>query len=487
MVPYIIKSFRGGVSDESDKGIAGSFKFGYGCEIHDRNDTLKAGQSMQTINESLINDLIQFMVAASDGTTYCFGSAGSIYARSGDGAWNFAYNDENGNIKGASEWKLSDGNNYLVWATNTSVARAALNGSLDLPWAAGVAAQDYKTTLDAADWHTMKQAMGMLCIANGNFLATIDYDGNFDPADLNIRPGNLIKTLEERDDYAILGSGRKDNSEEGHLWSWISTATNWIQKKRIPVKGVNALVNTEMLLLQGGSDGEIFYSDFVNAVPLHAIPGGGQVYPDGVSIENDLAVFGFFGGTYPGIWTYGRRMKNRPSVLNYGYRLAKTVAGSSVSTIGAVAVVNGELLASWGTTDGSISDYGIDSSSSTTKATALYEGLEFDGNLPHLKKIFDTVKLIMTPLPSGTSISVKYKADKATIGGDSSAGAGWTYALTGSGATTFSEANAVEAIFNISKPANTYEVGLELNPSVNDTPEILAITTYISNESNEYA
>ena len=34
MIPYIIKSFRGGVSDESNKGVAGAYKFGYGLDIH---------------------------------------------------------------------------------------------------------------------------------------------------------------------------------------------------------------------------------------------------------------------------------------------------------------------------------------------------------------------------------------------------------------------------------------------------------------------
>src|SRR3990167_3260098 len=179
MLSYIIKSFRGGVSDENDKGIPGSFKHGYALDIHKKSDSLTCKQTMADVTPAAMNDLIRFMVPASDGTTYCFGSAGSIWARSGDGAWNFAYNDENGAIKGAAEWKLSDGNNYLVWATATSVARVAMNGSLAVPWGGGVATQDYKTTLNSASWHTMAQANGQLMIANLESLATIDYDGNY--------------------------------------------------------------------------------------------------------------------------------------------------------------------------------------------------------------------------------------------------------------------------------------------------------------------
>ena len=209
MIPYIIKSFRGGVSDESDKGIQGSFKHGYGLDIHSRDDILVNGSSVVTVDSSTVNDLIQFFVPASDGSMYAFGSTGSIYSISGnagDPAVNFVYNDENGAIKGAAEWKESDGNNYLYWATNSSVARALMNGSLDVPWVAGVVSQDYKTTLDVATWHTMKNAMGQLNIANGNYLASIGYDGSFDIADLNLRPGNLLKCMEERDDFVLIGS-----------------------------------------------------------------------------------------------------------------------------------------------------------------------------------------------------------------------------------------------------------------------------------------
>ena len=479
MNSYVIKNFRGGISDESDKGIAGSYKHSHSLDIHSRDDSLKCGSSAVVANETLITDLIQFFVPAADGSTYAFGSAGSIYARTGDtddGAWNFAYNDENGEIRGAGEWEGSDGVRYMYWSTATSVARRDMStGAKDLPWINAM--QDYKTTLEDVDWHTMNIAAGQLNIANGNDLASIDYSGGFTASDLDIIPGNLIKCLEERDDFIILGSERSDESEEGHLWSWILTAQSWVQKKRIPAKGVNALLTTELMLAQAGANGELFYSDFANQVPLCAIPGGGQVNPGGASILNDIAVFGFYKGTYPGIWSYGRRMKNRPYALNYEYRLAKTVAGSSVTEIGAVAVVNGDLLASWKTKDESTLSYGVDQVSSTTKATAIYEGLEFDGGSPHLNKTIDHIALIMSPLPTGCSVSAKFKLDKESD---------WRYAVLGGESTTFSSTGETVAIFNLTKPGRIYEVGCELNPSGANSPEIQAIVSYISEENTEF-
>ena len=483
-IPYIIKSWRGGISDESDKGVAGSYKFSYGLDIHGRNDVLTSKQAMTTAfgsSNTTQTGIISWFVNASDGSTYCFGSTGSVFARSGDGNFNLVYNDENGAIKGAAEFQLSDGNNYLFWSTGTSLARKLMPGITVAPdsgagrWTDVTA--NYKTTLDSSDWHTMMVAGGQLNIANNNYLASVAYDGTFDPADLDIIPGNIIKCLEERDDYVILGSYREDKSEEGHIWSWITSATNWIQKKRVPIKGVNSLITAETMLLQGGSDGELFYSDFNSAIPLHGIIGGGSTMPGGVSIEDDLAIFGVYGGTYPGIWSYGRKRKNRPMALNYDYRLAGTVAGSSISTIAALTTVDGLVMASWGTTDGSTSDYGVDIVDSSNKASSVFEGLEFTNGVPHLKKMFDTVKLSQSSMPAGSFLSVKFKLDKESD---------WRYAVTGSGSTTYSETGSTEAIFSIGKIGTVYEVGVENTPSGNNSPEIFGVTTYISNEQYEY-
>lgn len=476
MIPYTIKTFRGGKSDESDKGIAGSFKYGHGLDIHGEDDVIRCGSTMATINETTVVDLIHHFVTAADGSTYAFGNGGKVYSIAGhnaDPVVSLKYTDSNGAILGAAEWELNDGNNYLFWATATSIARKLLPG--DDAW--GDVTQNWKVTLDSATYHTMKNIAGALMIANREFLASVDYYGNFDPAALNIRPGNLIKCLEERDDYAILGSYRLDNAEEGHIWSWVTTASNWIQKKRIPVKGVNALITAELMLLQGGAEGEIFFSDFIESVPLNSISGLGQVNPGGVAIENDLATFGFYGGSYPGIWQFGRRRKNRPFSLNYAYRLAPTVGGSTVAEIGATKVSNGILFASWKTTETDSSKYGIDCVSSTTKATGVYEGLEFDGGIPYQEKLYQHVKLTMAPLASGTSVSVKFKLNKES---------GWRYASLGDGGTTFSTAGATKAIFNITKPGEVYEVGVELNPSGSSTPEVLSINTYIGEEGYEF-
>ena len=196
MADYVIKTFRGGVSDESDKGVAGAFKHGYALDIHGRDDILACSSTMATINESTITDLIHFFITASDGSTYAFSDTGRIYSIAGhkdDPVTTLVYTDTNGKIKGAAEWELSDGNNYIFWATDTSISRKLFPGDTTVTWTD--VTQNWKTTLDGAEWHTMDMAGGQLMIVNANALATIDFDGNFIAQDLNVRPGNILTAL----------------------------------------------------------------------------------------------------------------------------------------------------------------------------------------------------------------------------------------------------------------------------------------------------
>ena len=445
---------------------------------------------MSTIgSSSVVKDLVKFKVTARDGTTYCFGSAGSVYAIAGDPndpVVTGVYNDENGEIKGAAEWKESGGTNYLYWATSTSIARMALNGSPDTPWAAGVVTQDYKTTLDNWAYHPMQVANGSLVIGNGNFLATIAYDGAFNNAEMNIRPGNVVKCLAERDDYAIIGSERVDNAEEGHIWSWIVGNASYSQKRKIPVKGVNALIDAERLLLQGGGVGEIFYSDFSNVAPLNAIPAGGKCSSQ-IDILNDLAIFGIYGaGDQSGIYSYGRRMLNRPFALNHEFKLKPTVEGQTVQEIGGTWVSSSVAFASYKIA-GSATYYGIDMVSTTTRAVARLEGLEFAGGQPHLKKRYLSEKVVMEPLPTGCSVNVIYKPNRQSTGGSSSAGEGWKYAKIADGSsTTYSVVDSTEAEFIINENAKVYEIGVEITPNEGLTPEITALVGYLGDESSNH-
>lgn len=472
-IPYIISSFRGGVSDEDSVGIKGSFKYGQSLSIHKRRDSLTCGQTMLPIGVGTVVDFVKYFVCGSDGSTYAFGDAGKIYAITGDSDHKVSlmHTETLGEIKGAGEWGLNDGTYHIYWSASTAIARKAKSTSGYNDW--GDAAVWKNELVGSESYHPMKRACGAFMIGNGDYLAMLEFDGSWNPIAMNIEPGNVIKCLESRGDYLIMGSENRDLAEEGHIWKWITSAVNYVDKKKIPVKGVNALIDAELGLLQGGEDGEIFISDFANIEPQVAVPGGGYSLGGSATIDNDLALFGIYGGTYPGLWSYGRRAKNRPVVLNQEYRLSQTIAGNTLTGVGGVVSNNGTIYAGWKTAVA----YGIDCASSTTKATALYEGLEFDGESPHLNKYFRDIHLILAPLPAGTSVAVKIKADKA---------ASWIDLKTADGNTTFTTTDATEAVFLADIKAKILEIGITLTPNVNTSPEVLAIITYLEKETFNY-
>ena len=452
MNSYIIKSWRGGLSDEDSRGIKGSFKYGQSLSIHKRADTLSCGQKMIKESGTIVTDLILWSISASDGNSYHFGDTGKIYKRTSAGVWSLVYTDANGKINGAEEW-----NGNLYWATDTNLSKKPFPGASD--WSD--VSHNWQV-LDSAPWHSMVVGAGNqgdLFICNNDKLAMVDYSGVFTNEAVKIIPGNIIQCLISNDEDIIFGSKMAD-SEKGYLWAWNTLLQAWRKRKKIPVKGVNALVMSEIMIAQAGSNGETFFTNFVNTLPIITFPDGGQVNPGGVTNKGNLAMFGVYGSDKCGIYSYGRTAKNRPFALNLDYVLSPNKLADI--EIGAIKVVGDDLLASWkdGTT------YGVDVVDQNNKANAIFEGLDFDGNRPDIKKQPAFITILTKPLPTGCSIKAKYRIDKK---GD------WIYAKLGDGSDSFSTEGLTEAVFNVGGEGTILEVGVELFSNGNDSPEVLNI------------
>lgn len=533
---YEIKSFTG-LSDYEDKGIAGSFKFGANLDVRKRIDSLSAGQALteeglsgspsasqspsastspssspsttpspsasqspsaspsssaspstgispspsrspsasQSPSASVspshsnspspspsaglstvFDDLIHWFVESSDGYVYGFGNTGSIYRRDSDGITIRVYKDPNGAIKGASEWFTSDNKVWLYWATNNELVRKELPGRDDWNDVESVG------SLSTADYHMIKQAGGALMIGNGSNVAFVGYDGSFTPEATDLIPGNLIKTVVERDGRGIFGTVNASNT----------------------AKGVNGAIDTEYPLAQIGDNGEIFYANMTDSIPITRFPGGGKVNPGGVANEltpinffeyeegasswidknavGNMAMFGVFNADSGknGIYTYGRRRKNNPFVLNLEYEM-------DVDEIGAVISTNDIVLASY--KDGT--DFGVRAEDPNNKATGTYEGLDFKAPVKRPQNIVNwkMAELFFDPLPNGSSIEFWYKLDKT---------GSFVQAKVDDGSTSFSTANKKKAVFLIGANAQIFEPRVVLNPFGNYTPEVHRLRIY---------
>ncbi|KKT65316.1 MAG: hypothetical protein UW60_C0047G0007, partial [Candidatus Woesebacteria bacterium GW2011_GWA2_44_33] len=273
---YRIKGFRGGIADDAYKGVAGAFRFGYGLDIRNGADTLKCNQALEKDSGSVVTDLILFFVPASNGKLYGFGNTGNIYSKDTPAsAWVLRYTDPDGKIMGASEYTNNNGSGsyvpYLYWATETKLKRIPFSGSFP----GGV--ETFGTLNGDPAWHTMTIAVGVLQICDGRYIALVDYEGNFNNQALDLIAGNRTKTLLPQDQIAIIGSTKGDKIEEGWLWTWDKQQPSWILRRMIAEKGVNAMIQTDFIMVQAGISGGLYYWDTVNILRFKAFPGGGWV------------------------------------------------------------------------------------------------------------------------------------------------------------------------------------------------------------------
>jgi len=542
MPVFEIKSFSGGLSDYEDRGIKGAFKFGSGLDIRKDKDTLSCEQALvdegvteqsaspskspsasvspsaspspspslspspsasvslsmsqsASVSQSpsaskspsasaspsaskspshsvspspspsaglltVFAGLIRWFVKCSDGNTYGFDDTGRVYKRNSDGYWSQVYNNGGKAIKGAAEFPASTGKTYLYFATNTELHRKEIPGRAD--WNDVDDGDWPKTNLETADWHTMAEAGGALMIANGPFLAMVGYDESYTNEALDLIPGNIAKTIVERNGRAITGTVREGD----------------------PDRGVNAAIDAEVPLAQVGEDGEIYFANMSDSMPVKSFPGGGKCNPGGVANKveqvnffeweptalswidkqsvGNLALFGVYDAETGkgGIYSFGRVKKNGPFVLNLDFLL-------DVDEIGAVTVVDGKVMVSY--KDGT--DYGVKTEDATAKATGTYEGLDLKAPVkkPVNITVWKQAEYLMAPLPSGASVQFWYKLNKT---------GSFIQAKTADGQSSFSTANAQKAVFRIAADAEIFEPRPVLVPNGNNSPEIHRIRLY---------
>lgn len=547
MPVYEVTKFSGGISDFSDRGLPGSFKFGYGLDIRKTDDTLSCKQALvdegtilQSVSSSpspsasrspsssnspsaspsvspsssaspsnqfssskspsasrspsasnspsasrspsssisfspspsatytsIFKDLILWFVPASDGNLYGFGNTGYIYKRTLDGTWSIVYKSAS-KIKGAEEKPSSGGKTYLIWALNTEIHRKEIPGNAqwnDVDAAGSVQGDTWpKNNLTSTDWHTMKVVGGDVMIANKSTLAMAAYDDSYTNEALDLIPGNTAKTLVERNGRVITGTYRTAD----------------------PDKGINAAIDAEIPIAQVGDDGNIFYANMVDSVATKRLPGGGKVNPGAITNEVDqvnffewevnslswidkqvvgnMALLGVYDADsgMGGVYSFGRNNKNHPLILNLDYLL-------DVDEIGAVVHYNGLTFVSYRDTN----DFGVKVTSTTTKATGVWEGLEFRSPVRKPIEInsWMQAEVYCKSLPSGCSIEFWYKLDKT---------GSFIKAKVADGSVSYSTTNGQKAVFRIAAAGDIFEPRIVLNPTGNTSPEVLRLRVYFN-------
>lgn len=470
---WLIRSAVGGESNYEDKqSPRGSFKKGIGLDIRKDTDTLSCQQALvdETPPAGGFLGTILWFVPASDGNTYGFDDTGRIYKRDTNGVWTKVYTDTSGRITGAAERYSVGGSTFLTWATSDGrLNQKVLPGNGVVPWNdLNNIATWPKTNLVPSTWNTIRWVTGVLLVANANKVALVGYDDSYTNNALVLHPNAVAKEILERGDRAIIATSNKNNLQKALLFPWLpEIKQNFGTPKALPVKDINAMIDTEVPLLQAGSNGGIFFSDLINFQPIKIIRGGGQANPDGADILDGMAIFGIYGGTYPGIYSLGRTAKDKPFVLNLEYPI-------DADEIGAVKNIGTTVLVSYrkGSTKG------VKKIDTAAKATAYYYSLDVlvPSNFVD-PVIFDNVVLHTKPMPAGTAIEVWYRLDKRTSQYTNEAAVlsdatGWYQAKLEDNVAQFTATNETHAAFYIASLGKILEVKIVLIPNGNTSPEV---------------
>lgn len=469
-----ITDFNGGISPIKGKGVRGSFAFGYGLNIRD-NNTLKCNQRLVKDSGTTVVDLILVMFKASDGNVYAFGDTGKIY-RKVAGTWALAYTDSDGRISGACQFK-STSDTYILYATQTKLKRITLANAAGT-WSGNITTVDTFANGDADDFHTMRNAIGVVLIEDGDLLAEYDYEDAHNMAALRMPTGTIGKSMLDRNDRVIVGGREFD---DGRIITWERTQDSWEAKKPAQGNDVNGMGFLEQgVVAQVGDKGHLRYWNFGEVSPLIRIPGTANCYPGGVVEYGTLTHFGMNGGTKNGVYSIGRLNLNDPRALNLEY--VPSHGKLTGTEIGAMATDGEDLYVAWkdGTT------YGIDVIDHDNKAPAVYESLKLNMGKPQTEKMIRGLKeALEESMPEGCSIVARYRCSRQEGAESAAADAdGWILASQGDDQDAFDDVGEKKAVLNIESQGEDVEIRIELTPHENDTPEIRSLNIFFDFDNN---
>lgn len=500
---YNLTSFVGGISDFTDKGIAGSGQWSSGLNIRSGDDALVCQQALVQESEGVFEDLILWFVPAPDGNCYGFGDQGRIYKRDSGGNWSKVYTEPEGKIRGAAlSYRYVSTNTYqpfLFWATETSLHRKQIPGQTnwsDVDAAGTGTGETYpKTNLMSADWHYMRVVDQCLLIANNNRLAAVfiedgsytnEAEGNPFPPSITIT--TLTNCARGNSSTAALCSAA-NIVEQACLYD-ISTASpasvsdiDWLSRTNLSFSKVDACIDGEFFLIF--AEGKIWYSDLYNKQPICALPSGATVKPGGTTIRDNVALFAVSNAvrthgdtqiTANGIYGYGRNKNAGTPVLNLEYPMITDELGGLVNFHDTNTGKQVLLVASRVG-----NQYRVYTISETTKQVGEFTSLILKAPYSEFPSRFRVTNVIVKSgaIPQGAKVEVFYRLD---LQGDFKQA---YFSQTMDKQNSDCEfTSGTEATWEIGDNASYIELAVKITPVGNSSPQVKDIFIVLEPEAN---
>lgn len=265
---------------------------------------------------------------------------------------------------------------------------------------------------------------------------------------LTFPPGYEVTSLAVHDEFLAIGCEQFTSTGEvlggGKIFFWDGTATTYNFFIDVPEGAPYALYDHKNVLYYEAGGALYAYSGS-QPVKVRQFPNTDQeytgydkpslLYPQMMSVRNGVLLMGFPSSTANrniehGVYSYGQRDKDYPLGFGFSYPISTGTLlnnGANNLRLGLVAAFDPKLFISW--RDGA--NYGVDviDQNSSPAATATVQSLIFDAGRPDKEKYgVSLVTKFAAALPTGVTVTPKYKIDRATnwTNGDTVAVAGDT-------------------------------------------------------------
>lgn len=277
-------------------------------------------------------------------------------------------------------------------------------------------------------------------------------------------------------EYVAIAAEKRSSSatnefQEGRIFFWDGTSSTYNFSIAIPEGAPYSIYSHKNILYwfaggslwswSGGNPSKVFqmpntdteYSD-TNFYMVN--------YPNMMAVRNGILMTGFPSETNStsiehGVYSFGARNRNYRESFGFSYITSNgTYSNGTNLRIGTVQSYGQKMFVSWRDN----TNYGVDiiDANSDPFANATWESLIFDGDRSDKTK--QAVKLVIEyePLPTGATVTPKYKIDRGA----------W---VTGTAGT----AGSSEIILNINKRFKEIQLGMDLTATT-ATPVIISVT-----------
>lgn len=285
-------------------------------------------------------------------------------------------------------------------------------------------------------------------------------------------------------EYFMVGTEKRSASstnefQEGKIFGWdgISTSYNFIID--VPEGAPYSLFSQGNVLYYFAGGGWYAWSGG-NPVKIFQLPNTDSEYkdeslslvnyPHTQAVRNGILVGGFPSQTSStsiehGVYSFGNRNVNYSKSFGFSYTISTGSRTNGTLRIGVVKAFGDQMFISWRDD----STYGVDivSPNSDPFSTAVWESLIYDGGRPDKDKSITEVKLTFKALPTGATITPKYKINR----GD------W---VTGTAATE----GATECILNVNNRFKEIQIGFDA-VATTTTPEIISASLLVEDLGSE--